>query len=260
MKAKQNAALLKAFREEAEARYPEEACGYIVAVGKKQSFMACKNSAEKPHTQFRIDENEYQRCADVGEIIAVWHSHPDKNNQPSDFDRVECESMELPWFINAITKSDEEGFVFSDTSLMEPSGFMMEYVGRPYHYGLVDCYSLLRDYYKGEYSIDLAVCRNCRDTRFWELDVPVPVIEQNYTELGFERVYDAQPRKGDVLLIQTGGTVANHVAIYIGDDMILHHCENRLSSRTIYGGYWHKHTVAMLRHPEVPNGIDTGNS
>lgn len=258
MTTKPTAALLKAFQEEAELRYPQEACGYVVKAGKKQHFMPCENSAKDPLGDFRISDAEYQRCSDVGEIIAVWHTHPDKTNQPSMFDRVECENLGLPWFINAITKSDEEGFTFSETLLLEPEGFRLEYLGRPYHYGLVDCYSLLRDYYMGEYAIDLAVCRSCRDTRFWEVDVPV--IEQTYAQLGFEKVYDANPKPGDVFLIQTGGKVANHVAIYIGDDMILHHCEDRLSSRSIYGGYWLKHTVATLRHPEVgKHGTNEGN-
>lgn len=257
MTAKPTATLLKAFQEEAEARYPEEACGYVVKVGKKQRFVPCKNSAAKPKNDFRIDQDEYQRCADIGEIIAVWHTHPDKTNQPSECDRVECENTGLPWFINAITKG-EEGFVFGETFLLEPEGYMMDYLGRPYHYGLIDCYSLLRDYYKGEYGVELAVLKNARDTRFW--DFGNPVIENSYAELGFERVYDAQPKPGDVILIQTGGSVANHVAIYIGDDMILHHVEDRLSSRSVYGGYWHKHTAGILRHPEVDNGTDKGNS
>lgn len=252
------------FMQEAIRRYPEEACGVIVKKGKKQEFVPLLNTAPKtdnsgPELEFYISEEEFARASDIGEVIAIWHTHPDKTNQPSDADRLECENLELPWLINGITKTDEGEWHFTETFLLEPSGFVLDYLGRPYHYGLIDCYSILRDYYMGEYGIALDRMRHCRETRFWEFNNPV--IEGHYEELGFERVYDTEPREGDVFLIQVGGKVANHVAIYIGDDMILHHCENRLSSRNIYGGYWQKHTVAHLRHPEVEkHGTDKGDS
>lgn len=258
MRTKPSATLMKAFQAEAEARYPNEACGFVVKAGKKQQFIPCENTDPNPGSFFRISEDDYARAADIGEVIAVWHSHPNGSNLPSDSDRVECENSELPWFINGITKSDEEGFLMTDTSLLEPSGFKMEYIGRPYHYGLIDCYSLLVDYFQGEYGIKLEQLRHTRDTRFWESDEPM--MEKHYAGLGFEQVYDTAQQAGDVFLIQTGGKVANHVAIYIGDDMILHHCENRLSGRSIYGGYWHKHTVKHLRHPGVLANVNKGDS
>ena len=160
-------------------------------------------------------------------------------------------------FITAVTKSDEEGFVFSETLLLEPSGFMLDYVGRPYHYGLIDCYTLSVDYFKREFGIALPPLRSTRDTKFWEHDDPV--MERSFTEAGFERVEGSPARRGDLFLIQVGGKVANHVAIYIGDDMILHHCADRLSNRAIYGGFWHKHTTHHLRHKELIHA-DKGDS
>jgi cell wall-associated NlpC family hydrolase len=42
--------------------------------------------------------------------------------------------------------------------------------------------------------------------------------------------------------------VPNHVAIYIGDNKILHHVQGRLSSRDVYGSYYQKVTAKILRH------------
>lgn len=249
-----------AFRAEAAAQYPNEACGYVVKQGKKQCFVPCSNTAANPAYEFKIDIDEYHRASDIGDIIAVWHSHPDKTNLPSEMDLIECENSELPWFITAVTLVDGEGFVFSDTNVIEPTGYVMEYLGRPYHYGIIDCYSLVVDYYQREFGIKLARLPENRETRFWEGENPKPLMEEAYQKLGFEQLVNEEPEVGDLFLIQTAPSVANHVAIYIGDDMILHHCENRLSGRTIYGGFWMKHTVKHLRFPRSDqNGVNEGN-
>lgn len=252
-------ALVQAFQNEAALQYPNEACGYVVAKGKKQQFVPCKNSAADPRLTFEISAEEYQRASEVGEIIAVWHSHTNGDPTPSDCDRVECENSELPWFITGVSECDDTSFLFSKTHTIEPVGFIMDYIGRPYSYGVIDCYSLIVDYYKQEFGIALPKLPQNRDTRFWEGPEPKPLMEEACESIGLERIHNEQPEKGDLFLIQTEGSVANHVAVYIGDDMILHHCENRLSGRTIYGGYWHKHTVRHYRHPGLKNGVDEGN-
>jgi cell wall-associated NlpC family hydrolase len=56
---------------------------------------------------------------------------------------------------------------------------------------------------------------------------------------------------GDVLLMQVAASVPNHAAVYLGDGLILHHLQGRLSSRDVYGGYWQKVTTHALRHPDL---------
>lgn len=56
---------------------------------------------------------------------------------------------------------------------------------------------------------------------------------------------------GDVLLMQVASPVPNHAAVYLGDGLILHHLQGRLSSRDVYGGYWQKVTTHALRHPDL---------
>jgi proteasome lid subunit RPN8/RPN11 len=253
--------LVQAFQDEAARQYPNEACGFVVAKGKKQQFVPCVNSSASPSNEFEISPEEYQRASEVGEIIAIWHSHVNINSQPSEIDLVECENSEVPWFITGVSQCDDGSFMFTDTSTTEPSGYELDYIGRPYSYGVIDCYSLVVDYYKREFGIVLPRLPENRATRFWEENPPKALMEEACESIGLDRVDGDQPQIGDLFLIQTEGSVANHVAVYIGDDMILHHCENRLSGRTIYGGYWHKHTIRHYRHPEVgkTNGIDEGN-
>ena len=70
----------------------------------------------------------------------------------------------------------------------------------------------------------------------------------NIETQGFEQV--KEPQIGDVILISVGANVPNHAAIYVGDQMVLHHAPKRLSKRDLYDGYWLKHTHSIWRYRE----------
>jgi len=59
---------------------------------------------------------------------------------------------------------------------------------------------------------------------------------------------ESEPQYGDALLMQLQSPVPSHVAIYLGDDIILHHMRNRLSSRDLLSGYYMKNVTHILRH------------
>jgi cell wall-associated NlpC family hydrolase len=73
----------------------------------------------------------------------------------------------------------------------------------------------------------------------------------NFGSAGFHTTDLADLQVGDVLLMQVASPVPNHAAVYLGDGLILHHLQGRLSSRDVYGGYWHKVTTHALRHPHL---------
>ena len=236
--------LLKAMQDEAKRVYPQEACGVVVADGKRPVLVGCTNVAEDPNDFFVISPVEYAKAGKVGDIIAIWHSHPERTSDPSGADVAGCESTALDWIIVGLKKQDDE-FVFEEPKTIKPTGIETPYVGRPYIVGAYDCYSLVRDYYAREFGIELNYYLHTE--KWWEEGKNMFV--DNFKVEGFITLINEEPQVGDCFLLQCGSSVPNHAVIYLGDDKILHHCYDRLSRIDIYGGgYWYKHTTHHLRH------------
>jgi cell wall-associated NlpC family hydrolase len=149
---------------------------------------------------------------------------------------VACEATALPWFIVS--------FPAVKWIELQPQGYVAPLVGREWAHGVLDCYSLIRDWYDQERGIDLPDF-----TRFdeWWMRGGNLYLD-NFETAGFSAVSSDDMDVGDVLLMQVASPVPNHAAIYLGDGLILHHLQGRLSSRDVYGGYWQKITTHTLRH------------
>ena len=240
-----NDPLTRQMQEAAIAAYPNEACALIVGVGKKARFFPCANLSSEPRTSFRLDPADYARAEDTGEILAIWHSHVDTPTTPSDADRAGCEATELPWLISAVHKQGET-FEHHKPVILEPNGFQMPYLERPYIFGTFDCYSLVVDYYEREYGIKLDRMVNHRIEQWWRKGHDL--IGDYYAAQGFVEVSNDTWNEGDVLAFGINSTIPNHVAIYVTGDIILHHMVNRLSRRETCGGYWRSHLTHHLRH------------
>jgi proteasome lid subunit RPN8/RPN11 len=171
----QSKSLTLEMREHAEKCFPQEACGLIVGIGKKARFVPCSNASLEPLDQFLIPPSEYAAAEDMGEILAVWHSHPSGNCTPSDADLAGCEATELPWFISALTKQGDQ-FHHIGPEITQPSGFQADYVGRPYVFGVFDCFSLLVDFYEREYGIKVKRFSECRINEWWKQHVDLSLI------------------------------------------------------------------------------------
>src|SRR5699024_617283 len=107
--------------------------------------------------------------------------------------------------------------------------YLTPLLGRQFLHGVMDCYTLFRDAY---HLCGYALPDFHRPNLWWEKGENLYV--DNMTEHGFYRV--DEPQEGDVVLISFGARFANHAAIYLGNQLILHHCPHRLSKRDLYGG------------------------
>jgi len=223
---------LDELRKHATEAAPDEACGLVVARGKKVRIIRARNLAEEPQKHFDLDTDAWLEVQAHEEVIGIYHSHPHGSAKPSEADLSACEASGLPWHIVGSG---------GDYQLVNPSGYRAPYARRPYVYGVHDCYSLARDWFLWECGIALPDYRRHQDrkqNRFLE----------RYEESGFARLVDAPAQRGDLMLVQVDSPVPNHCAVYLGDGTVLHHVEGRLSTRDPWGGYWVKHCCTHLRH------------
>lgn len=231
--------VIDAIRADAARAYPRECCGVVIVVRGRQRYVACVNIASG-NSHFAIRPEDYAAAEEVGEITHIVHSHPGMPPLPSEADLVGCERSGLPWIIVNWPTGALHAFA--------PTGYQAPLVGRLFSHGILDCYSLVRDYYRCELSLDLPDFE--RDEEWWLKGGNLYL--DNFQKAGFRAVEDGKVmQKHDVLLMQIASDVPNHAAVYVGDGCILQHCMNRLSSRDIYGGYWQRSTVKVLRHQSM---------
>ncbi|WP_241647303.1 C40 family peptidase [Rosenbergiella metrosideri] len=236
--------LLEAIRQHVIAEYPKEACGVIIQKSNKQTYMPCHNDADDPLNTFVMRDSDYRSAEQEGEVIMIIHSHPDVPVLiPSEMDRIQCDYSGLEWGI--MSWPDGDFCTFSPRT-------DRDYVGRPWVLGHADCWSLIMDYHKREYGIEL---RNWSVPYEWWASGKENRYEDNWRAEGFIEVQTPQP--GDMIMMQIGAPVTNHAAIYLGDNLILHHNYGNLSTRVPYGQYFRDRTVRIVRHKDIPDAKNT---
>lgn len=224
---------LQTMLQHAETAFPHEACGVILKVGKKTKVVRCRNISPTPETCFQIHPDDYTNAEDAGEIVGIYHSHPNTSAEPSPADLSMCEATGVPWHIVSWPQAGYRYF--------EPSGYKAPLIGRPFVYGVHDCGSLVEDYYE---SVGIVVPKFSHGDNGW-WNAGQNLYMDSVQAAGFRRVDQLQQH--DLILMQFEGTVPHHAAIFIGDDTILQHLDGRLSGRTFYGEYYRKVTHSYWR-------------
>lgn len=238
----------KSIRAHAEKLYPQECCGFLLICNGREVYFECVNEADDPKTDFYISQDQFAKAEELGEMVAVVHSHPNVSSKPSQADLTMCEALGLEWHIVSVVFDDIEKMpVSKDINSFKPSGYQAPYVGRAFSYGVLDCHTLMYDYYKREFNIELI--RPDSVNHWW--DAGQDLYMDNFEKGGFVDVTDRKLKRGDVIFMQLRAKRTNHVAVYIGDGLILHHVSGRLSSRDVYDGYWQEITRRIGRHKEV---------
>lgn len=237
----------KAIIAHANAEYPRESCGVIIG----KEYIPCTNIAAD-NAQFEIDVMDLVGAEKEGKILAYCHSHPDGTTAPSQPDRVQMNLHGLPWVIT-------NG---SEMAIHKPDGYQSPLLGREYHHGLMDCYTLAKDYYHRELGITLNDYE--RTDEWWENKNHDPLYLENFKKEGFVEVDTVQ--KHDAILVRLGRTAhVNHALIFIGDgklksertddvignDLVLHHPYGRESLREIYGENWQRRAAVIIRHKSL---------
>ena len=253
---KQAARLTKSLKNailaHAEAEYPKESCGVVV----QNKYIPCKNLSTNKD-QFYIDPQDLIKAGERGSIQAYVHSHPNGSCKPSEPDRVGINLHGLPWIIC--------GYPEGSVAQYKPDNKDIPLLGRTYHHGLQDCYSIVKDYYYRELGIILNDYE--RSDRWWESKENNSLYLDNFKKEGFIEIDDINDlRKHDAILFTIGKTEhINHAGVFLGDGVLksedspkvignslfIHHPYKKKSVRDIYGNFWIERTTKILRHKRL---------
>jgi proteasome lid subunit RPN8/RPN11 len=221
----------------AKEQDPKESVGVLIVIKGKEQYYPCNNLSTYSQQCFILDPEDYVKADALGEITAIIHSHPVTPPSPSQADKVSCEQSGLKWHI-VNPKTETWGYC-------EPTGYKPPLIGRQWVWGVTDCWSLVRDYYKEQLNIQLLDYQ--RPTTPQDF-LDNPLFEQYAERTGFRELNkDEKLQKGDVLLMSILHPTLNHVAIFLGDD-ILHHLADRLSTREPYNEWLLKCTGKRYRY------------
>ena len=221
----------------AKEQDPRESVGVLIVIKGKEQYYPCNNLSTYSQQCFILDPEDYVKADALGEITAIVHSHPVTPPSPSQADKVSCEQSGLKWYI-VNPKTETWGYC-------EPTGYKPPLIGRQWVWGVTDCWSLVRDYYKQQHNIQLLDYQ--RPTTPQDF-LDNPLFEQYAERTGFRELNkDEKLQKGDVLLMSILHPTLNHVAIFLGDD-ILHHLADRLSTREPYNEWLLKSTGKRYRY------------
>lgn len=222
-----------------QSKFPEEACGLIILWKGRYKWVPCENIHQKKDTEFAISSQDFKKAYDLGQIVCVVHSHTDGNKEFSDFDRQSQQRQGYDWLLVSTDGNSAE----ISATITAPKKAVALY-GRQYKFGVYDCLTFVRDWYKQEWGIHINDYD--RKENFW--DYGEELYLDNYQAEGFVEVALQDIRYGDVILLALGGPITAHAGVYLGNNKFGHHLNDRLSSVDIYGAYYQDRTTKVIRH------------
>lgn len=234
--------VVRDMRAHAEAEYPREACGLVIAAGDGPKYLPRTNTAESPETDFRISPQAYAGAARQGAVLAVAHSHPSGPAHPSEADMAGQLASGLTWALVNVLRCSSGAVQAQAPLWWGPGAPVAPYLEREFVTGVADCYSLARDWYRNERGIILPDF--ARSDSWWESDGNL--FAEHLAAAGFAPC-DEPEDVGDGYIMQVQARVANHCAVYVGGGLLLHHLAGRLSRKEPVHR-WRAHILYRVRH------------
>lgn len=208
-----------------------ETCGFVLDNGQ---VVQCLNRAADPANTFEISHVDFALYDPQG-IRGVWHSHL-KLDGFSEFDQQVIASDPMPWAVYCLAA---DSFTECNPHAVAPL------IGRPYVFGVYDCYSVVSDKLM-EMGVELPEWPR---KFFGEWNTPefTPFDEQ---ALVVGRPVKDKYQAGDILLFNLGDYSGHtdHIGVLINERMFLHHPSSRVSRVDRFGSWW-KRKIRMVVRP-----------
>ena len=204
-------------REHALLESPNECCGLIISDKRgKEEVFKCGNVSKTPELTFKIKTEDYVKASRAGKVIATYHSHSNGIDAFSEFDKFNSNNHKLIYYLYCISKN-----LFLK---YDPNQEFNSYIGRTFRIGESDCFTLMRDFYNNELSIPI---KDYHRAENWKQEDKY-IFEDNYKSEGFSKV-QGEYKKYDCHLFRFRGSAAEHIAVNLGNNLILHQPLNGFS-------------------------------
>ena len=222
-----------------KSKFPEEACGVVILFKGRYKFIPCENvSLEDKTTHFAIHPLVYASICDRGQVCAIVHSHTQMGAVFSEHDIASQRMLGIPWLLIGLHDGKEEH------AWLNNKKEVLDLYGREYQWHVTDCFTFVQDWYEREMGILIQDVQ--RQDKFWEKGQELYL--DNFKAAGFVEVPRESMQYGDGLLLQLAGNVTSHAAVYLGNNLIGHHLNGRLSSKDVLGQYYLDRTTVVVRH------------
>lgn len=241
-------AILEAIKAHAISEYPQECVGVVTAKG----YFPLPNIAEDPEgiqpaeiyrRRHFLAGGNFKELLVAGEILAFVHSHPDGPVWPSMTDQAQQTAMDVPWGLVACNHEiATEPYFWGDMLPVSPLEQREFRTGPSGTDGKGDCGALVRDWFRVNRNVLLPDCP--RDDVWFKRGGNLYL--EHYSKCGFAPADREAPEVGDVALMQVRSPVPNHAGIYVGEGLLFHHLEGRLS-RVEPVGHWSKFITHWMR-------------
>jgi len=198
-----------------QKHYPNEAGGIFDGAG---LFVPFDNISDKPESCYDIDSSEIYSRIIENDITCFIHSHINQDNFRASYaDQIAQREVNLPYgIIHLKNNSCTHVCFFGDDIQMEPL------VGRPFVYGIWDCLSLSRDYWKVRYDYELP--DPPRKWCFWFKGGNMVDIFPKLTQVKLTEI-----KEGDFLMYGLQTNTINHLGVMGENGLAIHHFHNCLS-------------------------------
>jgi proteasome lid subunit RPN8/RPN11 len=192
----------------------QECCGLFVFENNKTeyTFLSFNNEKLLEKDLFSMNNSEFLKHYLSGNILSLFHSHIDYDENPSSLDIDIAESLGIPSYIFSL--STNESFLYY------PSSFKPEPLeSRIFIPFFQDCISFVKDYYYFSLGIKLNLyIKNWARKRIDSNDYLINNIKKYFFEIN---INDAQ--NGDIAIFKPSFNNLFHIGVFDKKQYIYHH-------------------------------------
>ena len=247
-----NKKIRTAIKEQSLKEAPFECCGLIIKNERnKPTVFPCENVSNDKEDNYRISAEDYLSASELGDVEAVYHSHP-KESHSDNFTPLDLvnEGHGLEVVLYLLHKNK---FLISSKN-----NYLNQYLERDYVPKVTDCFTLLTDFYKDQLNIhvkqyDYSVFDFFNEEN-WKNKKESP-FDVYFEKEGFEEVGYEDIKLHDVLFFKNvnkfAPTFSCHMALYMGDDIMLHQPFNMVSELSPFTKKHMRYINKIIRHKKL---------